>query len=60
MDAESRIVYESGPFYAFKMSKGIEIRKNKKGGYSTVIGTAATEAQAIRFIDRANLHPDKF
>ena len=60
MDAESRIVYESGPFYAIAVSVGFEIRKNNIWGYSTLIGSCKEKAQAIRFIDRANLHPDKF
>lgn len=60
MNTESRIIYESGPFYAIEVSVGFEIRKNNIWGYSTLIGSCKEKTQAIRFIDRANLYPDKF
>lgn len=57
---ESRILYENGPFYAYQARPGgtIEIRKNT-ASYAVLIGTCGTKEHAIRFIDRACIHPEK-
>ena len=56
---ESKIIYESGPFYAFRTKDRIEIRKNGTT-HATLVGAVKDEAQAKRFIDRAVNHPDRF
>ncbi len=55
---ESKIVYESGPFFAFQTKDGIEIRKNGPT-HAFLLGIVKDAAQAKRLIDRANLHADK-
>jgi hypothetical protein len=59
MGKEANIVYENGLFYAYQVKGGFEIRKNRITGAS-LIGTASTKEQAIRFIDRAMNYPERF
>ena len=58
-DPEENIVYEKGPFYAFKVKTGIEIRKNG-ATHATLVGTVPDQASAVRFIDRAARYPNNF
>ena len=56
---EDNILYESGPFYVYKTEQGIEIRKDHIT-HSVLIGIATSLDHAKRFIQRANLYPDRF
>lgn len=58
-DPEKNILYENGPFYAFQVKTGIEIRKNG-ATHAAVIGTVKDYSSAVRFIDRAAKYPNNF
>lgn len=56
---DDKIVYQDGPFYAFRVNNSYEIRKDARG-YGIALGVVPSIERAKRFIDRANKYPHNF